>query len=351
MEADSKTSPAWLGPYATETVCYPIDLLGTDAFTNNVYGNNCIVFHINVHESSKFLDAKNSGGIIGDYTDTDTSRIAGQNLSGKQFGLGSAAEIAVPIALSGNGKDALKAGGAAIAGVGAVYTQTGKNFTRALKRIKSTIIMHAPNTYMARYGTQYSDESTDLVQMVAAAGEGVQNAVEKAWQMKSVDDFAKNSGQTASVIASLALKFVPGKAGISAATGLATNPKKEQIFQGVDFRTFNFEYQFFPRSNDEYESIKKIIKLFKFHMHPEYLDARNFMFVYPSEFDIEHLNNGKTNENLPKHKSCVLTEMTVNYAPQQMFTSFHGGIPTQISINLSFKELSIMTKQTIDEGY
>jgi len=42
--------------------------------------------------------------------------------------------------------------------------------------------------------------------------------------------------------------------------------------------------------------------------------------------------------------------MVVNYAPNGQFTSFADGMPTQINITLTFKELALLTKDKIEAG-
>jgi hypothetical protein len=110
------------------------------------------------------------------------------------------------------------------------------------------------------------------------------------------------------------------------------------------------EYQFAPRSIDESNNVKNIIQAFKYHMHPEYKDANNFLFLYPSEFDIEYFHGGVENLNIHRHTSCVLTEMNVNYTPNGNFSTFIEGRPTQINVSLTFKELTVLTKELVAEG-
>ena len=93
-----------------------------------------------------------------------------------------------------------------------------------------------------------------------------------------------------------------------------------------------------------------IIQEFKYHMHPEFKDANNFVYIYPSEFDIIYYSNGKENKNLHRHTSCVLTEVNVNYTPNGLFTTFPDGQPTQINVTLSFRELALLTKDKIKDG-
>jgi hypothetical protein len=194
---------------------------------------------------------------------------------------------------------------------------------------------------------QWGEQDTGTFAMGAAAlDQGIE--VAKALQGKSNN---KDVGNLAGAIGTnLALSKGPFAAANSAATGLAANPKKEQVFSGVDFRTFQVEYQFFPRSATEAENVQRIIKQFKYHMHPEFKDANNFVYIYPSEFDIFYYQNGKENLNLHRHTSCVLTEMSINYTPNGAFTTFDNGMPTQINVQMSFRELALLTKDKIEDG-
>jgi hypothetical protein len=85
-------------------------------------------------------------------------------------------------------------------------------------------------------------------------------------------------------------------------------------------------------------------------MHPEYKDENAFLYVYPSEFDIAYYNGTDENLNVHRHTSCVLTEMNINYTPQGRFNSFEGGMPTQINMVLTFRELVPLTKERIKDG-
>jgi hypothetical protein len=42
--------------------------------------------------------------------------------------------------------------------------------------------------------------------------------------------------------------------------------------------------------------------------------------------------------------------MVVNYSPNGVFSTFANGMPTQIDLALSFKELTKLDKQKITEG-
>ena len=181
------------------------------------------------------------------------------------------------------------------------------------------------------------------------AGSGALQSAAKQKNMSNVVQDALRNPNVISAAVSAGLK-IPGTGGISRLTGLAPNPRKEQLFKNVNFRTFTFDYQFYPRDAAEARNVEKIIKEFKYHMHPEFKDANNFLYVYPSEFDIFYYKDTQENMHVNRHTSCVLTDMVVNYAPNGQFTAFSDGTPTQINITLTFKELATLTKEKIADG-
>jgi hypothetical protein len=128
-----------------------------------------------------------------------------------------------------------------------------------------------------------------------------------------------------------------------------TNPFREVFFESVDYRTFSFNYTFLPKSEAEVYNVKRIIDLFKFHMHPE-LSTDGLFYVYPSEFEMQYYFKGKENQFVHKISTCVLKNMTVKYGGQY-FTSFENGSPAEITMKLDFQELELLTKERIIKGF
>lgn len=353
---------------------YPEDLIGatgaiSGTTTRSEYGGNYVIFYINVNNESKMI--KNPDYVASvdvDSSERTKKQLAGRNYSQEGVILATTAQNAGIVGLVAGGKlSGGAAAGTAIGGV-AIASQSEKNllnsrnstFSRPQKRLKSVIALHVPNQLSIRYGAGWADEETfglqAMIEGASAAGRALVEAG-KALANTNGKQAMEGSGKAlleggkgvSSIVASLALQ-APGGGAMSALTGLAPNPMKEQIFKGVDFRTFTMEYQFAPRSEKESENVNEIIKAFKYHMHPEYKDSNNFLFLYPSEFDIEYYHHGQENLNIHRHTSCVLTEMNVNYTPNGNFSTFVGGRPTQINVSLTFKELTILTKELIAEG-
>jgi uncharacterized protein YcfJ len=328
--------------YQTKQYSYPSDLFDS----TGQYGGNYAIFYINVSADSKLYKADPTRALT-DMPKRDQGDLVGQNIDLKTAnGVSGAVEGAVGGGLlTGNLKGAAGgavAGGAAGVATGALLSSMGT--TRANKRLKTAIALHIPNDLSISYGVQWSEEDTAALAMGGAAGEEV---------IKAITSGGKNSDVTgvgADILANLALSKAPNAGANSAAIGLAANPKKEQVFKGVDFRTFSFDYKFFPRNSTEAQYVLNIIQEFKYHMHPEFKDSNNFLYIYPSEFDIMYYQNGQENLNLHRHTSAVLTHMSINYTPNGMFTTFADGMPTQIDVKLDFRELALLTKDKVKAG-
>jgi hypothetical protein len=329
------------GQYKVSNHSYPIDLMSSDGR----YGGNYVIFYINIAIDSKLKIPEANLVAVNDVPVRDRGELIAQNLSESQTVVSQAAigaggtVVSKFLGVGGPG-----AGLAALATVGAAaVASVGASASRQQRRLKTAIALHVPNQLSIRYGMQWSEEDTFALASASAASSEIAKSVQNK-DVKNVSDLAKT------IAAQIALSKGPMAGGLSAATGLAANPRKEQVFKGVDFRTFQFDYQFFPRDVDEANNVLRIIEEFKVHMHPEFKDNNNFLYIYPSEFDISYFQGGTENLNLHRHTSCVLTEMNINYTPNGAFTTFPNGMPTQINVTMNFRELGLLTKQKVMDG-
>lgn len=358
-------------PYAVSGLTYPADLLGSAE-----YGRNYVMFNINVHEDSKLAQNPQTP-IIENVTSRVGRQIAGQNFTNGEVALAAGATAAGVGALAGGIIDAPAAGGAVAVGatlvavgstanlqsgdassLAAVGEAANRSFTRQYKRIADAIALHIPNALSSRYSVQYEEADTMGFQAMASIARGIGDAGGAVIQSISNGSMeglgskltdALTSSQAQNSITAGVLQNTGGMGkSISALSGQAANPKKEQVFSQVDFRTFTFDYQFYPRSEVEAANVAEIIKKFKYHMHPEFKSGTDFLYIYPAEFDITYYSGGAENGFLHRHAACVLTEMNLNYAPQGQFTTFSNGIPTQVNMTLTFRELVPMTKETLE---
>lgn len=127
--------------------------------------------------------------------------------------------------------------------------------------------------------------------------------------------------------------------------GIARNPHAAQLFSGVNFRTHNFSYTFSPKSKDESNELYKIIKWFKWASSPSFRDAKSQFFNYPNSFDIDFNNE----DYLFSIGECNLTSFSVDYHGQGTPLYFKDTkAPVQVTMNMSFTEVKIVTKDSID---
>jgi hypothetical protein len=357
--ASPSTTAAGPTGYSISQYTYPIDLFKS----SYDYGSNYVVFYINVAEESKLLKSGAEPTVEIDANERLRSSLNQSGVSDAAIISGSAALGAgfgtILGALGGGGGSAAGGGlfGAAIGGAaaGIVTASTGGKMSRQQKRLQSAIALNVPNQLSIRYSMNWSETDTAGFQAAATLTEGGLKALEESLSNKSANSGSgagNVTGPAASIATALSLNAPGGIGeGLSVASGLAPNPKKEQIFKGVDFRTFTFDYQFAPRDSNEARNVLNIIKMFKLHMHPEFKDTSSFVFIFPSEFDIHYYNIAGDNPSIHKHTSCVLTDLNINYTPNAAFTTFSDGMPTQINMTMTFKELAILTKDQILMGY
>lgn len=353
---------------------YPADLLGASSEGTNQYGENYVMFNINVHSDSRLNQADTTIDIPNVSTRVGR-QIEGQNITVAEAGVAQLGQGIIPATAAGGIVGGLPGSlGAAVATAGvnsvAVGTATGTGVNdltndpsgalnrqagRSQRRLVSAIALHIPNNLQTRYSVQYEEASTMGFQAMAQVARGMGEAggsLMQAFANGSTEGLgsrltdALRTSQAGGSLTAAILQSDTGRA-LSALTGVAANPKKEQVFSQVDFRTFTFDYQFYPRSETEANNVLEIIKTFKTHMHPEFKSGTDFLYIYPAEFDIAYYSGSNQNVALHKHASCVLTEMNLNYSPQGQFTTFANGMPTQINMTLTFRELVPMTKETL----
>lgn len=135
--------------------------------------------------------------------------------------------------------------------------------------------------------------------------------------------------------------------------GYSMNPQLEILYKGSKNREFVFSFKFTPRSQKEAEAVESIIKTFRFHAAPQYAVEKNASryFIPPSEFDVEFYIGSERNTHLPRIAQCVLQNVDVNYAAAGQYSTFVDGTPVEITMQLTFTETIVLTKEDIEVGF
>lgn len=148
------------------------------------------------------------------------------------------------------------------------------------------------------------------------------------------------------------------------AFGRIQNPYVEQVFNGVNMRTFTFNWKLVPRNDGETGKIKAIIKKLRAMSLPDYAatlgngDSAGTLsdrwLTIPKIFRISwHRGDGGAEiDSLPRLKPAVLTNITVNYTPDAIWATYEGANPVAYDMTLSFTETEIITQtEVINQGF
>lgn len=242
------------------------------------------------------------------------------------------------------------------------YSRSDAKTPPVESRVGSLITLPVPLDLQAQYSADWQNVDLGLVGnlVVNAAGDIMKGANKKGGGvgaiLDSMVDYAKaNTGDKASAFAqAFALDFAAdtkiGEA-FSRGAGLSVNPYKAVLYSSPNFRTFDFAYKFIPSNLQEADILRQISKEFKLGMHPEFAQGyQDNIFKYP---DVWRIELGPDDDYLFKFVTCVLTNATFNFHAEGTKSYFRAdkSIPLSLSMNLSFQEISILTKEDIEAGY
>ena len=224
-------------------------------------------------------------------------------------------------------------------------------------RISDSVCIYTPaEAVKFNYAANYESLATGLAGLMASSME-----VGKSMDLKEA--ITQGGGQMLERVLGEAVvgiaSALPGvgdiRGAIDKSMGRALNPFNEQVFRSVPFREFTFPFVFAPKNRKEMESVHKIIKLFRFHMLPEFSNKTKGAFLSPSEFQITYMYRNKENKYIPHISRCVMKSMEVDYSTEGTFHTFReddkGAAPITTTINCVFAETEIMTKEMIGLGY
>lgn len=257
-------------------------------------------------------------------------------------------------------------------GIGAYEGQTQMSrensnvsvFRNPTKRASGSIALYMPSqlnvSHKANYGeaeigAMVAGIAASAQSMGAADGSGILDRL-KASAGSMVD--AGSAGALARAAGVLEQAGATGaRAAVEIAQGQITNNRTEMKFEGIDRRAFNFTFRLLPRSHDEAEKIQQIVSIFRISAMPEFdaTDGLKRTMIAPSTFDIRYMTinaDGQHYENPALHRigTSVLEGVDVKYGGDRP-QFYYDGQPTETELTLVFKELEIMTKEKINEGY
>ncbi len=242
------------------------------------------------------------------------------------------------------------------------------------KKILGSIILQMPSNIQDGNAVDYGESKMNTLMGAAAGaigsvinktgeavGEGLSNNPEGAKQSMAElsGDLKKTLGADSSLM-DAAAQFTTAKAtsaalgalgaNVSAAdllarqTGQIFNPNMELLFNGPTLRSFSFSFKMTPRSPSEAQECKNIIRSFKSNMAPKTkntgsVGGSGVFLKTPNVFELRYKKGNSDHPFLHKFKQCFLTNVSVNYTGEGVYTTYDDATPVSMQIDLSFKEL------------
>jgi hypothetical protein len=233
------------------------------------------------------------------------------------------------------------------------------DLTRKTRRAAGSISLYMPDTVNQTVVNDYDQvsltQALGTAGLVMQAGESLIDDIKKS-NITNIGQTLGSSVGGAEIKGALAEKTGAFGQGITDvllfSAGYAQNPQVELLFKTIQNREFLFDFKFVPRNKKEAEEIIKIIQAFRFFAAPEIpTTGGGRYFVPPSEFDIVFMVGSGRNANLPQISTCVLQGIDVNYGSAGQWSAFRDGMPVEIAMQLRFKEVEIMHKELVRQGY
>ena len=233
---------------------------------------------------------------------------------------------------------------------------------KATTRMDTAIALYMPPSVQVSYGAKYNEQE---IGVMAEAG----NAAIQAFMQTEgsvVTKLAAGGGKLAGGAVSGVINKLKGMLPAGAEAMFAINsgsiitPRMELMFEGIQRRSFSFNFVFIPKSKPEADTIEAIVQKFKYHMASDYGRGGNMLnlggvdgvreMTIPDFFQITYMHMGATNPHLNRIKKCVLANASVEYGADR-YKAYAGGRPQTTKLSLTFNELEIITKTYIEDGF
>ena len=146
-----------------------------------------------------------------------------------------------------------------------------------------------------------------------------------------------------------------GLTNLAGLAGMAPNENAVQFFSNIEFREFTFDFEIFTPSAADKAIAETLVKFFKQGMHPS-APAGTGVLKFPDVYIIRpkfkpERGSATNHYLLPQSKSCALTNLRVNTTPMNSVQTTYDGTFPLVTISVTFKELTALTREDLEKGY
>jgi hypothetical protein len=232
------------------------------------------------------------------------------------------------------------------------FAQKAISLTSSIQPYSKDIIkLYVPPSINVSYGANWGQASLGPI---ASGAKGTENIYNTA--------VSKGVESLATILEKLPGANLTGEQLIGLTTGLIYNKNEFSTFTNINLRTFSYSFLFVARNQPEQKQINQIINVFKLGMHPAKAidvvegqalnipNARPPVLKYPKLWIITYKIGSKDNQYIPKTKYCAITDLKLNYTPSSLFTTLTDGAIPAIQMDISFKELTPLTADQIQNS-
>jgi len=361
--------------HSTQALQFPLDVISDVGLGNH---GHYIMFYINAQEDAELTSEKidqNARGSIADdpsqkynrplylqqWSEVQQSYITRKNENGAAEQTN---EYEIGAAIGGIGDpmiDDLNQGVVKVKQASRFGGSTIFLTRKPTKRLKTGIAMFMPASVQTTYTANYTDTE------IGGGTENILNAFNATTEGDlegAVRSFFNNSTALKEGLTKMGLAGVSAlpiglaglREGAEAKAGSVISDRLELAFKGINKRQFQYTFKMIPRSKAEAEEIRKIVFTFKQNMLPEFVGGNRAgrRLRVPNTFDIQYMYQGKSNEFLHHISTCVLESMNVSYGGDRYKTfegQEDGAPPVETSITLNFKEMELITRERVFEGF
>jgi len=233
---------------------------------------------------------------------------------------------------------------------------------------ETAIVLYMPKTVSVSDGASYGkvelgllgNAAADAARAGAAQGDAGLGQVAQTMAQSIVDETTALAGAGMSDTTGSVTKVLQAAgfyrdglgAGVRAGLGRTPHPHQRSIFDGIDLRSFTFDFDMVPSSPEEAVRIKQIVTFFRTKLYP-LVSPGGLTYIHPDKFRIEYrYYNGTSNVAIAhKIKPCFLTSVKTTYNPNGEQAFHEGGDFISTKVEISFQEERALERDDIRSGY
>ena len=215
-----------------------------------------------------------------------------------------------------------------------------------------------------------------------------------AFALQKAGDFSGNIKALQDSLTSNVLNLVPGVGGnldvndiSGAARGVVLNPNAELLYDSPELREIGMSFKMVPKNANEAAIIRTICQTFRRAALPTWgaaggegvgddfsfkdkvtyetkgensgatsrgkegqISGENFLRV-PHLCKFTFMKGNKPHQWLAQYKPCAISNVVVNYTPDNTYATYSDGSPVATEIRLNFQETKLIFSDEVEQGF